>query len=79
MLMGLLSFTQGNDLAKRGPTDEELSCKLTVDLDARIALLTINGKKLELAFSETVTSINYIDFGVQKVDTLFTKPSLIRK
>ena len=33
-----------------------------------------DGSELEIAFSESVTSINYIGFGVHHAGTLFTEP-----
>ena len=64
----------GNDHNKACPTGGELDCRLDVDLDLRTAKLTVNGKTLELAFSETFTSVNYIGFGVHNADSLFTVP-----
>ncbi|MCM2375286.1 hypothetical protein [Aporhodopirellula aestuarii] len=68
----------GKDLRKSFTHDRELDCRLDVDLDLRTARLTINGESINLAFSETVTSINYIGFGVHNAGTLFTVPTVTR-
>jgi len=52
----------------------ELACKLEIDMDARKAKLTVNGVEQQIAFSESVTSINYIGFGVHHAETLFSEP-----
>ncbi|TWU40536.1 hypothetical protein [Novipirellula artificiosorum] len=52
----------------------ELDCTAVIDLDARSLKLTVNGVEMESNFSESVTSINYIGFGVQNAETLFTEP-----
>jgi len=66
----------GHDLSARCPADRELNCRLDVDLDLRTAKLTVNGKTLKMAFSESFTSVNYIGFGVHKADTLFSVPEV---
>ena len=66
----------GDGLSKFYPANDELDCRLSVNLDLRTATLTVNGQTLKQAFSETVTGLNYIGFGVQRADTLFTKPVL---
>ncbi len=69
----------GHDLSRSLAVEGELYCRLDVDLDLRTARLTINGESIELAFSETVTSINYIGFGVHNAGTLFTVPMITRR
>ncbi|WP_044303420.1 hypothetical protein [Rhodopirellula sallentina] len=69
----------GNDLKGSLDPDGELYCRIDVDLDSRTAELTINEKTISLAFSETVTSINYIGFGVHNSATLFTEPKITRQ
>lgn len=59
-----------------GPGDE-MVCKIELDIDARTIKATINGVSQERAFSESVTSVNYIGFGVQNAITLFTKPEIM--
>jgi hypothetical protein len=64
-----------------GPTkpcrcDGELECRLVVDMDARTAKLNVNGVEMELDFSESITSIGYIGFGVQNAETLFAEPEI---
>ncbi len=54
--------------------DKVLKCQLDVNLDLRTAVLTINGNKMQIAFSEVFTTINYIGFGATKASTYFTKP-----
>ncbi len=66
--------TWGNDLIKVCQLKEELNCQLEVNLDLRTAKLTVDGEELKLQFSETITSINYIGFGVNKARTLFSTP-----
>lgn len=66
----------GHDLSKTCKLEEELDCRLDVDLDLRTATLVVNGETLETAFSESVTSINYIGFGVHNSATLFTIPEI---
>ena len=66
----------GDGLSKSYPANDELDCRLSVNLDLRTATLTVNGHTLKQAFSETVTGLNYIGFGVQHADTLFTVPVL---
>jgi hypothetical protein len=58
------------------PLNGTVLCKLEVNLDTRIAVLTVNGISMKLVFSEAVTSINYIGFGVEKTETLFSKPDI---
>ena len=55
---------------------KELKCKLVVDMDARTAKLTVNGAMTKMDFSESVTGINYIGFGVQGAKTLFSEPTI---
>ncbi len=66
----------GNDLSKVCKLQEELDCRLDVDLDLRTATLVVNGETLKTAFSESFTSINYIGFGVHNAETLFTLPEI---
>ncbi|MDP0492553.1 MAG: hypothetical protein Q7Q71_16020 [Verrucomicrobiota bacterium JB023] len=56
----------------------ELVCQLELDMDARTIRTTINGVSKERAFSESVTSINSIGFGVLNANTLFTEPEVVR-
>lgn len=56
----------------------EMDCKLVLDLDARTAELTVNGVSVKRAFTESVTSLNYIGFGVRDATTLFSEPEIIR-
>ena len=39
---------------------------------------TVNGIDLKSSFSESVTNINYVGFGVQNAETLFTEPAITR-
>ena len=58
-------------------SSQEFNCELVINLDLRTASLTVDGETLNMSFTETVTSINYIGFGVhEKADTLFTVPSI---
>lgn len=62
-----------------GPTrpcdcDGQLDCRVVIDMDARTVKLSVNGVELESAFSESITSIGYIGFGVQNAETLFAEP-----
>ena len=58
-------------------SSQEFNCELVINLDLRTASLTVDGETLNISFTETVTSINYIGFGVhEKADTLFTVPSI---
>ncbi len=68
--------TWGNDLNKACKIDGEVNCRLEVDLDLRTAVLNVNGEKLKIAFSESVTSINYIGFGVHNAKTFFSNPKV---
>jgi len=56
--------------------DEELTCKLQLDMDARTLKLTVNGTELQMAFSESVTSVDYMGFAVQNAETLFSEPEI---
>ncbi|WP_419195043.1 hypothetical protein [Novipirellula herctigrandis] len=69
----------GNDHSRSLNTHGELNCRVDVDLDLRTATLTVNGDEVEIAFSESVTSINYVGFGVHNADTLFTEPRIIHR
>lgn len=62
--------------AKTFSAGRELICRLVIDMDARTLQLNINGVDMEHAFSEVVTSINYIGFGVRNAKTLFTEPEI---
>ena len=59
---------------KKFAAGAEMNCKLELDVDARTAKLTINGVEMKCAFSETMTGVNYIGFGVKGATTLFTEP-----
>ncbi|SMP63301.1 hypothetical protein SAMN06265222_10844 [Neorhodopirellula lusitana] len=59
--------------------DGELRCRLEVNLDTRTAKLKINGVKMETAFTESITSVNYIGFGVQGAETVFSEPQLTKE
>jgi hypothetical protein len=65
--------TWGNDQTKACNTAGELDCRLDVDLDLRIAKLTVNGETLEITFTEAFTSINYVGFGVHYGATVFSE------
>ncbi|MCP5534298.1 MAG: hypothetical protein H7A48_14100 [Akkermansiaceae bacterium] len=56
---------------RRCAAGEEVTCRLTVDLDARTAVLTIAGRSMETTFSESFTSISHIGFGVHQAATRF--------
>jgi hypothetical protein len=64
------------DAQKRFNPGAEMICKLVLDMDARTAELTINGTTLKQAFTESVTSINYIGFGVRGAQTQFSEPKV---
>ncbi|EMI18360.1 hypothetical protein RMSM_04722 [Rhodopirellula maiorica SM1] len=64
----------GNDLKKPIKQDRELDCRLEVDLDQRTASFTVNGETLQMPFSESLTSIHYVGFGVHRSQTLFSEP-----
>ena len=66
------------DVQKPFRAGAEMNCKLVLDLDARTAELTINGVTQKSAFTESVTSINYIGFGVRSAQTMFTEPKVSR-
>ncbi len=65
-------------LKKKFEPGEELHCKMELDMDARTVLLTINGVKLDIAFSESMTTVDYIGFGVKNAETLFSEPKIER-
>ena len=50
-----------------------IDCSLSLDMDGRKATLKINGHEMSMAFSETLTSISYIGFGVKHTETLFSE------
>ena len=52
----------------------EMDCRLELDMDGRKVKLTINGAVLESAFTESLTSVGYIGFGVRGATSLFSKP-----
>lgn len=54
----------------------EMKCRLEIDMDARTVELTINGVMHKHAFTESVTGVNHIGFGVYNTDTLFTEPQI---
>jgi len=64
--------------SKQCACDGELVCRAVVDMDARNLKLTVNGVDLAFTFSESVTSINYIGFGIRNAETLFTEPEIRR-
>ena len=70
------SAVWGNGPKKKFQPGEELACRVEVDMDARTLKLTINGTSMSQSFSEAVTSINYLGFGVKGSTTLFTEPRL---
>jgi len=72
------NWGEGHYLTKSyGSTNAELNCELVVNLDQRTASLTVGGEKLDLRFTETVTSINYVGFGVhENAETLFSVPTV---
>jgi hypothetical protein len=65
--------TWGNAPKKKVKLAKEMTCKLVVDLDARKATLTLDGSTMSLEYSESMTTIGYIGFGVQNAETLFTQ------
>lgn len=66
--------TWGNAPKKHIALNGESTCELVVDLDARKATLTVNGSTMSLEYSESMTTIGYLGFGVQNAETLFTPP-----
>ena len=66
------------DTQKRFQPGAEMICKLALDMDARTGSLTINGVTLNSSFTETVTSINYIGFGVRGAQTQFSEPEITK-
>ncbi len=66
------------DAQKRFVPGAEVNCTLVLDMDARTAELTLNGVTLKSAFTESVTSINYIGFGVRGAQTQFTEPNITK-
>ncbi len=70
-----------NNVPWDGPTkpckcDGELVCRMVIDMDARTVRLNVNGVELGSAFSESITNINYVGFGTQNAETLFTEPEI---
>ena len=49
-----------------------LHCELLVDMDKRSAELRVNGVKSKILFSESMTSVNYIGYGVKGAGTKFS-------
>lgn len=66
------------DVQKTFDPGAEMDCKLELDMDARTVALTINNVTLKNAFTESVTSINYIGLGVRGAQTQFTWPAVRR-
>lgn len=66
----------GNAPKKKVSLQTEMTCKLVVDLDARKATLTVDGSTMSLEYSESMTTISYIGFGVQNAEILFTAPMI---
>ena len=62
------------DIKRRFDPAVEMDCKLELNMDTRTAELTINGVSQQIAFTESVTGIHYIGFGVRDAQTLFTAP-----
>ncbi len=69
---------QREDTQKGIEPGEEMVCKIELDMDARTIKLTINGVSQKHDFTESVTGINYIGFGVRKAVTLFTELEIKR-
>jgi len=57
---------------------KELNCKAILDMDARTLTLTINGTTTTQAFSEAITTVDYIGFAVKGANTHFTNPTVTR-
>jgi len=80
---GQMTVFEGVGGWKSGPKakftpDAEMKCRLDLNMDTRTMKLTINGVTTKSTFTETVTGINYIGFGVKGAETLFTEPIVIR-
>jgi hypothetical protein len=52
---------------------KQMNCKLILDLDKRSAELTVNGVSSKILFSESMTSVSYIGFGVKGAKTEFSE------
>lgn len=61
-----------------GPGEMGTSTGFGSDMDARRSELTINVITLKQSFIESVTSTNYIGFGVRGAQTQFTEPKVRR-
>ena len=57
---------------KKFKPGKEMICKLVLDLDKRSADLTINGVSSKILFSESMTSVSYVGFGVKGAKTSFS-------
>ncbi|WDE99419.1 hypothetical protein PQO03_16400 [Lentisphaera profundi] len=57
---------------------KEMKCQLLIDMDQRLAELTINSVKTQTSFSESFTSISYLGYAVRDATTLFTMPKIIK-
>jgi hypothetical protein len=68
----------GSDLSRTCAMGGEQTCRLVIDMDARRVKLSVNGTDLESAFSESMTSVNYVGFGVLGAETLFSEPVIRR-
>jgi len=64
------------DTQNRFSAGAEMNCKLELDMDARIAELTINGTTLKSAFTDSETSGNYIGFATRQAGTQFSEPRI---
>jgi hypothetical protein len=69
--------TWGGGLNKHCKAGAEQKCRLVLDMDARTARLTVYGVELRLSFSESVTSVGYVGFGVHHAETLFSQPEMV--
>ncbi|BDS06884.1 hypothetical protein NT6N_19240 [Oceaniferula spumae] len=55
-----------------------VTCSLNVDLDARTAALTVNGKTTKISYTESFTSISHVGFGVHRTTTTFSVPNVTK-
>lgn len=54
----------------------EMECRLDIDMDTRTLRLSVNDSQINYAFSENLTSIHYIGFGVRDASMLFSEPKI---
>lgn len=64
----------GNGPKKGITVGDELECVVVLDMDARTFALTANGETIKQAFSEAMTTVDYIGFATKGADTQFTQP-----